>query len=86
MLKLDIPLASYIHSRHFIMRMWTYLVLPTSNTRTPIHGGLGKSYRERRLDKLGRLLLLSLILDVADKRCDDIASSVRCTASAYKSL
>jgi hypothetical protein len=40
-------------------------------------------YRERRLDKLGRLLLLSLILDVDDKRCDDIASSVRCTASAY---
>lgn len=45
--------------------------------------GLGKSYRERKLDKLGRLLVLSLILDAADKRCDDIASSVRCTDSAY---
>jgi hypothetical protein len=49
----------------------------------PIGGELGKSYRERKLDKLGRLLLLSLILDVEDKRCDDIASSVRCTDSAY---
>lgn len=56
-----------------------------SNIRNPIGGGLGKSYRESRLDKLGRLLLLDVadVADVADNRCDDIASSVRCTASAY---
>lgn len=41
----------------------------------------GKIYRERRLDKLGRLLPFAL--GVLDKRCEDMASSVRCTASAY---
>jgi hypothetical protein len=40
-----------------------------------------KIYRESKLDRLGRLLPFAL--GVLDKRCDDIASSVWCTASAY---
>ena len=40
-----------------------------------------KSHRESRLDRLGRLY--SFTLGVFDMRCDDIASSVLCTASAY---
>lgn len=40
-----------------------------------------QSHRESRLDRLGRLLPFAL--DGLDRRCDDIASSVLCTASAY---
>ena len=66
-----VPLASFIHSR--------YLSVCSSIKHdhpglSAILAALVKSHRERRLDKLGRLLPLTL--DVADKRCDDIASSV----------
>jgi hypothetical protein len=46
-----------------------------------IQGIRKKSHRESRLDRLGRLFPFTL--GVLDRRCDDIASSVLCTASAY---
>ena len=43
-----------------------------------------ESHLESRLDRLGRLFPFAL--GVLDTRCDDIASSVLCTASAYLHL